>query len=67
VDFKLSFLPLFIVTASARIFTFNYFENIVKRAKNFKGSKWEAKVKSNPDMYNFFQSKIDEYFGQKLD
>lgn len=37
---------------------------MVKKAKEFKDSKWEEKVKSNPAMYDFFQSKIDEYFGQ---
>lgn len=39
-DFKLTFLPLWILQRSARIFTFNYFEKIVEKAKHFKGSMW---------------------------
>lgn len=62
-NFQLTFLPLFILTLTARNFTFDYFKNIVEKAKAFKGSKWEVKVRENPAMYKFFQSKIDEYFG----
>lgn len=64
-DFKLSFLPLAILKMSARIFAIKYFNSIVEKAKSFKGSIWEEKVNKNPEMYNFFQEKIDQYFGQK--
>lgn len=39
-DFKLTFLPLWILQRSARYFTFNYFEKIVEKARDFKGSIW---------------------------
>ena len=58
-NFKLTFLPLFILQKSARIFTFDYFNNIVKNAKNYKGSEFEKRVIVNPSLYNFFQSKVD--------
>jgi len=61
-DFKLTFLPLFILLKSAKIFTYDYFMNIVKLAKNYSGSEWEDRVRKNPMMYDFFQTKIDEYF-----
>ncbi len=60
-NFMLTFLPLFILQKSARIFTFDYFNNIVKNAKNYKGSLFEQKVNANPSLYDFFQSKVDEY------
>lgn len=60
-DFKLTFLPLWILQRSARYFTFTYFEKIVEKARSFKGSIWEERVKAKPAMYNFFQKKIDEY------
>ena len=62
-DFKLNFLPIAILKMSARIFAINYFNSIVEKAKGFKGSIWEEKVNKNPEMYDFFQKKIDLYFG----
>ena len=58
-NFKLTFLPLFILQKTARIFTFDYFNSIVKNAKNYKGSEFEKRVIVNPSLYNFFQSKVD--------
>lgn len=40
VDMKLNFLPQFIINMSARKFAFDYFKNIIKMNKNFKGSPW---------------------------
>lgn len=37
---KMNFLPLFILNKSARIFAFDYFKNVIKIAKNYKGSPW---------------------------
>lgn len=45
VDMKLNFLPQFIINMSARKFAFDYFKNIIKMNKNFKGSPWERKIK----------------------
>ena len=56
---QLNYLPLFILQRLARIFTFNYFEGIVAKAKNYEGSIWEKRVNERPDMYKFFQAKID--------
>lgn len=40
IDMKLNFLPQFILNMSARKFAFDYFKNIIKVNKNFKGSAW---------------------------
>lgn len=40
IDMKISFLPLFIINKSLRIFSFDYFKNILKVSKNLKGSLW---------------------------
>lgn len=40
VDMKLNYLPLFIINLSARKFAFDYFKNIPKISKKFKGSEW---------------------------
>lgn len=37
---KMNFIPSFIINASARRFAFNYFKNIIKVNKKFKGSLW---------------------------
>ncbi len=55
---KLNFLPQFILNMSARKFAFDYFKNIIKVNKNFKGSAWEQKIKENPEFYGFFKSKV---------
>lgn len=44
---KLDFLPQFILNMSARKFAFDYFKNIIKVNRNFKGSAWEQKIKEN--------------------
>lgn len=59
VDLKLNFLPQFILNMSARKFAFDYFKNIIKVNKNFKGSPWEKKIKQNPDYYGFFRKRIE--------
>ena len=48
---KLNLLPQFILNMSARKFAFDYFKNIIKMNKNFKGSAWEKKIKENPGFY----------------
>lgn len=65
VDMKLNYLPQFIVNMSARKFAFDYFKNIIKMNKKFEGSEWQKKIKENPDFYNFFRKKIDQYMGKK--
>ena len=39
-DFKLTFMPLFILQRTARTFTFDWFEGLLAKAKGYKGSKW---------------------------
>lgn len=55
---KLNFLPQFIINMSARKFAFDYFKNIIKVNKHFKGSPWEKKIKENQDFYGFFRTRI---------
>ena len=64
VDMKLNYLPQFIINISARKFAFDYFTNIIKVSKKFEGSDWDKKIKQNPDFYQFFASKIDEYMNK---
>lgn len=40
IDMKLGFLPMFIVNKTLRIFSFDYFKNLLKVNKNFAGSAW---------------------------
>lgn len=61
---KLNFLPQFILNMSARKFAFDYFKNIIKMNKNFKGSAWQKKIKENPEFYGFFKAKVQEYMGK---
>lgn len=59
IDLKMNYLPQFILNSSARFFAFNYFKNIIKVNKKFKGSAWEKKIKNNPSFYQFFKKKVD--------
>ena len=45
VNMRLGFLPMFIINKSCRIFAFDYFKNVMKVNKHFKGSEWEKKMK----------------------
>jgi hypothetical protein len=60
---KMNYLPLFILNKSARIFAFDYFKNILKIVKDYKGSAWEKKVSERPDLYEFFKKKVHDMFG----
>jgi hypothetical protein len=40
VDMNLEFIPKFILNKTARIFAFDYFKNMIKVNKKFKGSEW---------------------------
>lgn len=60
----MNFLPQWILNRSARIFAFDYFKNVIKVNKKFKGSAWEKKVKENPEFYRFFKGKVDSYMGK---
>jgi len=39
-DFKLKYMPLFILQRTARTFTFDWFKGLLEKANNYKGSKW---------------------------
>ena len=51
VDFKLKFLPMFILRKSAAYFGVNYFRSMSKLNKKFKGTKWDKKIEENPELY----------------
>jgi len=40
IDLKISILPKFILNKTARIFTFDYFKNMLNINKKFTGSPW---------------------------
>ncbi len=44
---KLNYLPQIIINMSARKFAFDYFKNIAKLNKKFKGSDWEKRIREN--------------------
>lgn len=64
VNMRLGFLPFFIINKTCRIFAFDYFENLVKVNKEFKGSMWEKKMMENLSTYNFFKERIKEYLAE---
>ncbi len=59
IDMKMNYLPNFIMHSSAKKFAFDYFKNILKVSKKFKGSVWEKNTIENPEFYDFFKKKID--------
>lgn len=65
VDMHMKFIPQFILKSSALKFGYDYFNNIRKVNNSFEGSPWEAKMRKNPSIYEFFINKIAEYFGEE--
>lgn len=55
IDMKLSFLPFFIINKTLRIFSFDYFKNLLKVNRHFQGSPWEEKMRQNQHTYSFFR------------
>ena len=51
VDMNMKLIPQFILKASAVKFGYDYFDNVRKINKNFKGSLWEQKMRANPALY----------------
>ena len=52
VDMKLN-IPMFILIPATTGFGLDFYNGVLKIAKDFKGSKWEQKVQKNPDFFNF--------------
>lgn len=59
----MDYLPRFILSKSARIFGFSFFENVIKIAQDYKGSAWEKRVNERPELYDFFKRKVKEMYG----
>ena len=60
-DMKVSSLPMFLVDMGTEIFGNQIFSSITELAKTYEGSKWQKKVKENPDFYRWIQKEIDQY------
>ena len=61
VNMGLAFLPLFVVNKSCRVFAFDYFKNVMRVSKEFKGSKWEQKMRENQEVYGFFRRRVRQH------
>lgn len=61
VDTKLDFLPMWIQDKISEDFGNDFFKNILKLSKKYKGSEWERNVEKNPALFNFFKNAVDEY------
>lgn len=61
IDTKMDFLPMWAMDKVCQDFGNEFFENIMKLSKNFKGSQWEKNVEKNPDLFNFFKKVIDNH------
>lgn len=55
VDSKMDFLPMFIIDKISGDFGKDFFKNIVRISKEFKGSEWEKNVEKEPELFNFFK------------
>jgi len=51
IDMKLNFVPLGIMEMVCKKFCFDFFKVVMQASENFKGSKWEAKVKRHPEAF----------------
>ena len=67
VDIKLNFIPLFIQDKISQDYGEDFFKNIVEISKKFKGSKWEANVKENPALFNFFKTSLENHLAKLED
>ena len=61
INMQLTFLPLFVLNRTCKIFAFDFFKNVMKVNNQFKGSEWEKKMKENHDIYDYFRERIKQY------
>lgn len=58
---KLS-IPMFILGPATEGFGVDFYSNILRIAKGYKGSKWEQSVEKNPQFFYFVQKRIKEFY-----
>lgn len=58
-NIKIAFAPKFLVEGAIKKFGLEFYSNLMKACKNFKGSDWERAVQRRPDLFNFFKKIID--------
>jgi hypothetical protein len=51
IDMKLDFVPMGVLEWICKKFCRDFFKIVVEASDKFKGSKWEEKVKRNPESY----------------
>lgn len=65
VDTKMNFIPLWIQDKVSQDFGEQFFENILKLSRKFKGSLWERNTDKQPELFLFFKTAVDEYLSSK--
>ncbi len=59
VDTKMNFIPMWLQDKISQDFGEQFFENIIRLSKKFKGSQWEKSTQANPELFLFFKNAID--------
>ncbi len=59
-DGKFTYIPSSLINFLMRKFTHWFFGKILAKSNEFEGSPWEEKVKSNPEFYNWIESKLEK-------
>jgi hypothetical protein len=61
-DPKLKFVPMSFINWTIRKFSYLLMERLIHKAKNFKGSPWEKRIRENPAFYNWASGVVEGYF-----
>ena len=65
IDMKLNYVPLAIMEIVCKKFCRDFMGVVMEASAKFKGSKWEAKMKKQPDTFQFFKEVMVKYFNDK--
>ena len=64
-DMRISVIPTFLLNIIAVRFGNDFFAIIMDVCRNLSGSKWEAYVKQDPGIHDFFKNAIDQHLTKK--
>lgn len=62
---QLDYIPKWMLEAATKTFGLEFFDNVVKICKNFKGSEWDEAIQKEPDLFEFYKKCIRTYLHNK--
>lgn len=64
---NIKWCPFWILNFVAKSTLLDFFANLKKKCKNFKGSKFEKKMHEKPELYGWIRKRVDSYLEEQAD